>query len=316
MARERGGPDSARDEAAVLRVQVSVELGGHRADEAVLRSFPGFSRSEVKQLFEDGRVRVDGKRLKKGDRVLAGSELTVEAMETPIAPDPTLPLDVVFESSDFVICNKPAGLPSAPLVRTESRSLAAALLARYPEMQGVGFREREPGLVHRLDTETSGVVLAARTEAAFRAARALFESALIEKRYLAVVSRGLTGSGQIDSLLGPDSADRRRVRVFREPPPGYAKPALTRYRVLREGARFALVELDVERAFRHQIRAHLADLGYPIAGDALYGGAEVPALGARHALHGSYIAWSGDAARTGFRAEVALPDELGALLGL
>lgn len=316
MTRERGGPDSARDPAAVLRARVSVELGGHRADDAVLRSLPGFTRNEVKQLFDDGRVRVDGKRLKKGDRVAAGSELTVEASEAPIAPDPTISLDVVFESSDFVIANKPAGLPSAPLVRTESRSLAAALLARYPEMQGVGFREREPGLVHRLDTETSGVVLAARNEAAFRAARALFESALIEKRYLAVVSRGLTGSGQIDSLLGPDSADRRRVRVFRELPPGYAKPALTRYRVLNEGARFTLVELDVERAFRHQIRAHLADLGYPIAGDALYGGAEVPQLGARHALHGSYIAWSGDAARVGFRAEVALPEELGALLGL
>jgi 23S rRNA pseudouridine1911/1915/1917 synthase len=306
---------AARGAGGTLRASITRELDQHRADEAVLRSFPGFTRSEVKQLFEAGRVRVDGARVKKGDRVASGNQLSVEAPEAPIAPDPSLPLEVVFESDDYVIANKPAGLPSAPLVRTESRSLAAALLARYPEMQGVGFREREPGLVHRLDNETSGVVLAARNQAAFIAARALFESSLIEKRYLAVVSVGLVGSGQIDSLLGPDSADPRRVRVFRESSPGYAKPSTTRYRVLREGARFTLVELDVERAFRHQIRAHLAELGYPIAGDALYGGAAAPELGARHALHGSYIAWSGDAARVGSRAEVALPDELGALLG-
>lgn len=314
MSRERGDPDSGQ--AKLLRLRVGSELAGHRADDGVLRSFAGFSRSEVKQLFEAGRVRADGKRLKKGDRLVSGTELTLEAPEVPIVADASLPLAVVFESDDFVIANKPAGLPTAPLVRTESRSLAAALLARYPEMQGVGFREREPGLVHRLDTETSGVVLAARNQVAFRAARALFESSLVEKRYLAVIGSGLVGSGQIDSLLGPDSADPRRVRVFREMPDGYAKAATTRYRVLRSGARFALVELDVERAFRHQIRAHLAQLGYPIAGDALYGGAALPLLGERHALHGSYIAWSGDAARAGFRAEVGLPEELGALLEL
>jgi 23S rRNA pseudouridine1911/1915/1917 synthase len=169
--------------------------------------------------------------------------------------------------------------------------------------------------VHRLDNETSGVVLAARNRAAFQAARALFESALIEKRYLAVTGSGLAEAGEIQTLLGPDSADPRRVRVFEhEPAEGYAKLASTRYRVLRSSERFALVELSVERAFRHQIRVHLAHLGFPIAGDALYGGPEAPSLGARHALHGSYIAWAGDAAREGFAAEAPLPAELGALL--
>jgi 23S rRNA pseudouridine1911/1915/1917 synthase len=158
-------------------------------------------------------------------------------------------------------------------------------------------------------------VLAARNQHAFKAARALFESSLIEKRYLAVVGAGLTGSGEVQTLLGPDPADPRRVRVFeQEPSDGYVKLAHTRYRVVRSGAHFALVELSVERAFRHQIRVHLARLGHPIAGDALYGGPPAPALGARHALHGSYIAWAGDAARAGFRAEAALPEELGALL--
>jgi 23S rRNA pseudouridine1911/1915/1917 synthase len=298
-----------------LMLEVDAELAGARADDAILRRFTGFSRKEVKRLFEAGRVRAGRRRLKKGDRLELGMQLVIEAPAVPIAPDASLPLSILFESADFVIADKPAGLPTAPLVRTESRSLAAALLARYPEMLGVGFREREPGLVHRLDTETSGVVLAARKRDAFKAARALFESALLEKRYLALVAPGLAPSGELRTLLGPDSSDPRRVRVFEhEPAEGYVKEAVTSYRVLQSGARYALVELSVERAFRHQIRAHLAHLGYPIAGDALYGGAAEPSLGARHALHGSYIAWAGDAARDGFEATAPLPAELGALL--
>lgn len=299
---------------SALRARVGAELDGRRADDAVLRSFQGFSRKEVKELFEAGRVRADDKRLRKGDRVRAGSELTVEAPSAPIAPDPSIPLSVLFESPDFVIVDKPAGLPSAPLVRTDNRSLASALLARYPEMQGVGFREREPGLVHRLDNETSGVLLAARNREAFAAARRAFESAGFQKRYLAIVPSGLSGSGRIDTLLGPDSADPQRVRVLTAAEEGYAKSCSTQYHVLESGAGLSLVELDVERAFRHQIRVHLAHLGYPIVGDAVYGGLPAPTLGTRHALHGSYIAWAGDGLRAGFRAEAALPAELRALL--
>jgi 23S rRNA pseudouridine1911/1915/1917 synthase len=299
-----------------MRLLVGSDLAGHRADDVLLRSLPGITRKEVRALFEAGRVRSAGRRLKKGERLEAGSELLVDAPSDPIVADATLPLEVLFESDDFVIVNKPAGLPTAPLLRTETRTLAAALLARYPEMQGVGFREREPGLVHRLDNETSGVVLAARSAAAFATARGLFESSLIEKRYLAVVSGDLpSDGGRIETLIGPDTTDARRVQVFGEAPDGYAKRALTRYRVAERTARFSLVELEVERAFRHQIRAHLAHLGAPIAGDQLYGGVAVPELGSRHALHASYIAWAGDAARAGFRAEAGLPDALRALLG-
>jgi 23S rRNA pseudouridine1911/1915/1917 synthase len=302
----------------MTRLTIGADLAGHRADEVILRRLSGFTRKEVQGLFEAGRVRVAGRAIKKGDRLQLGSELLIDAPEAPIEPDPTIPLNVLFESNDFVIVDKPAGLPTAPLVRTEMRSLAAALLARYPEMHGVGFREREPGLVHRLDNETSGVVLAARNSAAFQAARRLFESALVEKRYLALVPGAFPEqAGQLETWLAPDTVDPRRVRVMTEPPAngGYAKQATTRYRRLQRSARYALVELEVESAFRHQIRAHLAHLGFPIAGDALYGGAIEPALATRHALHGSYIAWAGDAARAGFRAEAPLPAELAALLG-
>lgn len=298
----------------VLRVTVGEGLDGRRADDAVLESFTGFSRREAKALFDAGLVRVDGRRVKKGDRVRRGQELEVEAPAAPIAPDAEQPLHVLFESADFVIVDKPAGLPTAPLSRSDGRSLAAALLSRYPEMAGVGFREREPGLVHRLDTETSGVVLAARHHDAFEAARAAFDSHGFQKRYLAITEPGLPEHGVVTTWLGPDAADPRRVRVWSELPDGYAKRCETRYRVVQAGARFALVELEVERAFRHQIRAHLAHLGFPIAGDLVYGGPTAPELGRRHALHGSYIAWAGDGRRAGFRAEAPLPAELVALV--
>jgi 23S rRNA pseudouridine1911/1915/1917 synthase len=306
--------DANEPPADVLTSQVPDELEGRRADDVVLRSFSGFSRREVKELFEAGSVRVDGRRVKKGDRVRAGAELQVEAKSAPITPDPALSLEILFESDDFVIVNKPAGLPTAPLVRSESRTLAAALLARYPEMAGVGFRAREPGLVHRLDTETSGVVLAARNAAAFDAARAAFDASRIQKRYWAVVSSGLPDSGALETWLGPDPSDPRRVRVYVEAPEVYAKRARTEYRVVERGPEFCLVEVTIASAFRHQVRAHLAALGYPIAGDRVYAGRAVAALGARHALHGAYIAWAGDATRGGFRAEAGLPLELGALV--
>jgi 23S rRNA pseudouridine1911/1915/1917 synthase len=301
-------------EPEVLRLSIGPDLQGKRADDAVRRGLPGFSRKELEDLFDTGKVRVAGRPLKKGDRVLLGQELVLEAPTRPITPAPGLPLSILFESEDFVIVDKPAGLPTAPLSRSDAVSLAAGLLARYPEMEGVGFRPREPGLVHRLDTETSGVVLAARSGSAFAAARSAFESAAFEKRYRAIVGKGLVGSGEIETWLGPDPGDARRVKVFEQAPDAYAKRCRTRYRVLAEGGGFALVELDVERAFRHQIRAHLAHRGYPIAGDAVYGGPVAPTLGARHALHASYIAWAGDAERAGFRAEAGLPEELRALL--
>ncbi len=273
------------------------------------------TRKEVRELFLTGRVRGAGRRLSKGDRLALGLEVTVDAPAQPITPDASIDLQVLFESATFVIVNKPAGLPTAPLRRTETRSLAAALLARYPEMQGVGFREREPGLVHRLDNETSGVVLAARTREAFELARQQLEASAIEKRYLAVVAAGIGDAGRIESFIGPDRSEPGRVRVFQESTDAYCRRASTSYRVVARGSELCLVELHVQRAFRHQIRAHLAHLGFPIAGDALYGGPAAPSLGARHALHASYIAWVGAGTWSGFRAEASLPEELAGLVG-
>jgi 23S rRNA pseudouridine1911/1915/1917 synthase len=239
---------------------------------------------------------------------VAGAVVTIHVPDGD-APEPEVdaPLTVVLERDDLVVASKPAGQPTAPLSGLETGSLAGALLGRYPEMRGVGYREREPGLVHRLDTLTSGLVLAARTAEAFEVLRRALRQGEIEKRYLAVVeSTGLPSEGWIDDALGPHPRDPKRVAIMADGATG-AHRSETHWRRVRSASQWTLIEVAVHRAYRHQIRAHLAHIGHPIAGDALYGGATVPRLGSRHALHASYIAWAGRDPVAAFLAEDALP---------
>jgi 23S rRNA pseudouridine1911/1915/1917 synthase len=300
-----------------IELEARDEASGSRLDKFLSQHVPGVGRHKAAELCARGLVRVDGRRAKKSALLTPGARVTVELAEPELLEaEPDLELEVRLERPECVVVNKPAGMPSAPLDTSERGTLCGALLARYPEMQGVGYRAREPGLVHRLDTQTSGLVLAARDASAFtRLSRAL-ELEQLKKRYLAVVSaQGLAQSGEISRPLAPDPAHPERVRVLDAGDlSGYARHKITRYRIQRTGAGRALVELEVGSAFRHQIRAHLAAIGHPIAGDAVYGGEPVPALGARHALHASQITWAGDDTLRGFVVYEPLPPALERLL--
>lgn len=227
--------------------------------------------------------------MRKGARAEAYAEVRVAMPDAWLVAEPDAALDVRLERPDLVVVSKPAGLPSAPLAPGERGTLVNALIARYPEMCALGWAEREPGLVHRLDTHTSGLLLAARTPASFELLVAALRSGKLEKRYAAVVrSQGLADTGAIDAALQPDPSRSGRVSTS-SVNDGYRRDALTTFRVLERGPRWALVEARASRAFRHQVRAHLASIGHPICGDSLYGGDGDPRLGARHALHASYI---------------------------
>jgi 23S rRNA pseudouridine1911/1915/1917 synthase len=246
-----------------------------------------------------------------------GAKITLELDEPEsLQPEPELSLDLRLERPDFVVVNKPAGMPTAPLDTRERGTLCGALLARYPEMQGVGYRAREPGIVHRLDTQTSGLVLAARSAEAFTLLNQALEVEQLKKRYLAIVrAEGLADSGEISRPLAPDPAHPERVRVLEAADrSGYARHKITRYRVKRVVGERALIELEVGSAFRHQIRAHLSAIGHPIAGDAVYGGESLLELGARHALHASLLSWTGTTNLPGFTIYEPLPPELAALV--
>ncbi len=292
-----------------------------RLDKLVVREVK-LGRAEVKRLFEAGKVRVGRRAATKGEVLEVGTEVTLLLDDDggdAATPDPELPLVILMERDDVVVADKPAGQPTAPLRNGEIGTLANALVARYPEMAGFGFSPREPGLVHRLDNDTSGVVVAARKEPAFRALIAALKQGKLDKRYLAVChDNGLPDRGDIDIPLAPHPKDRRRVLACLHPRDIERldpRPALSHYEVKRRGKGFALVEIRAPKALRHQIRAHLAAIECPIAGDTLYGSTLDPELLGRHALHASSVTWGGAPGAPAFTVASPLPEVLEALLG-
>jgi 23S rRNA pseudouridine1911/1915/1917 synthase len=302
--------------ARTLRLVVSTADGGERLDKYLARVVPGVGRKRARELCDLGHVRVDGRRSRAALPVTAGAsiELTLEE-ERPVA-ELELDLDVRLELASVLVVHKPPGQPSATLRPGERGTLVNALVARYPELRGTGHRQREPGLIHRLDTETSGLVVVARTEPAFQTLTHALRAGRLTKRYLAIVeARELPAAGVVAAPLGPDPSRRGRVRVVEEPSREYAKPSTTHFRIALRTEHHLLLELEAARAFRHQIRAHLASLGVPLVGDALYEGPAWPGAGTRHALHASYVAWAGDRTVPSFAVNAELPDDMRRLLG-
>jgi 23S rRNA pseudouridine1911/1915/1917 synthase len=193
-------------------------------------------------------------------------------------------LHVVHEDDFVVIIDKPAGVPSHPLREDELGTVASALVARYPEMALVGYAAREPGILHRLDTDTSGLMMAARDEETFDRLRSDLRAMRIDKRYRALVE-GAIEPREIDRPIAPVPGDARRVRVGDHEG---ARPARTEIVGVRVHGRFSEIEVSARAATRHQIRVHLASIGRPLAGDVLYGGPIIPGL-TRHFLHASEI---------------------------
>jgi 23S rRNA pseudouridine1911/1915/1917 synthase len=288
---------------------------GVRIDKLAAEHARSGGRRKVAELFERGAVRINGRVVKKSAVAHAGDAVTVQLSEA-IRPEPDAALVVRLETRDVVVVDKPAGRPTAPARDGDEGTIAGALLGRYPEMAGVGYRAREPGLLNRLDTETSGLVIAARSQRAFATLRAALSEGRIHKRYLAVVAAAnLPATGVVEAPLAPHPRDGRRVVI---PPRDTSdadtpRPRVTRFRTIRIAGRWALIEVDVSRAYRHQVRVHLASIGHPIAGDALYGGPEAALAGERHALHASYVAWTGDDVVAAFAVESPLPGDLAAL---
>ncbi len=248
---------------------------------------------------------LDGVPTRKGTRLTAGQELRVRVPPSDQAhPNPDLSLEVTYQTDDLVVVNKPAGLPSAARDGSDRRTAANALVYRFPEMAGVGYSPREPGLLHRLDNDTSGALLAARSPTSWQTLRTAMDSGGILKQYLAVTSPPPHAQGTIEVPLTPNG---RRVRVD----PRGERPARTDYQLLQSVGPFSLLLVSARRAYRHQVRVHLASVGAALVGDHQYGGQ--PAL-KRHALHAWRIAFDGTPELPGFDVRVALPLDLRTLL--
>jgi 23S rRNA pseudouridine1911/1915/1917 synthase len=299
-----------------IRFRVDATEAGQRLDKVLVAREPSLSRRVTSELFATSRVWVDGRPARKGELARAGTEVEFDLPAPPRArPDPAAWIDVVLERPDLVVVNKPAGQPTAPLDGEEGGTVANALAERYPETRAIGHHPLEPGLLHRLDTGTSGLLVATRTQAAFDVLKRALGEGQLRKRYLAIVAgEGLADAGAITKPIAPHPRSARRVMVCDDPAVVGARAAQTHWRVLQRSAEWALVEVEVSRAVRHQIRVHFAALGHPLVGDGTYAGPRCRGLGAGHALHASYVAWAGDRVVPAFEVEAALPDGMGVLM--
>jgi 23S rRNA pseudouridine1911/1915/1917 synthase len=270
-----------------------------RLDQVVARLAGGISVHAARRLIAAGRVRVDGRRAgegKKGLRLAAGQEVEVDVEAEADAhaaadgdgasrtagrgaapvPEPDAPLTVLYRDDDLVAVDKPAGISSHPLRAGETGTLANALVARFPECARAGADPREGGLGHRLDRETSGVLLAARSPAAWRALRAALKDPACEKTYLAEVLGRPEARGRLSAPIGRSGRRGGRVRVD-----GGRNPldATTEWEIVESRGASALVRARLHAGRAHQVRAHLAAAGHPIAGDPVYGGPEAREAG-------------------------------------
>ncbi|MGE0784970.1 MAG: pseudouridine synthase [Sandaracinaceae bacterium] len=291
---------------------------GSRLDVVLVRRVHGMSRARARRLIQQGQVLLNGRAASKGDRLSAGDEVRLSELPTPTDFDPLADdgaLAVAYEDAHLVIVDKPAGIPTHPLRPDETATLANRLLARYPEMRGVGYQRREPGILHRLDNDTSGLLIAARTAEAFDALLALLKDGAIDKGYQALVD-GSLAPRRIDHPIAKHPSDPRRVHVCVD---GLdrrivaSRPAVTEIERTSLIGERTLAFASAERAVRHQVRAHLASIGHPLVGDWLYGGTLIDGLG-RHFLHAYRIAFVHPFGGAQVDVEVPLPVELAALV--
>ena len=261
------------------------EPQAQRLDKFLVACLPEFSRSRLQALIKEGLVWVDGEPAHKAGQVLEGQTL-VEMVIPPPAPadlrPEAIPLDIVFENDDLMVVNKPAGMVVHPAAGHASGTLVHAALAHAPDMAGVGGVAR-PGVVHRLDKETSGLILLAKNDKAHQWLQEQFRLRKVNKVYLALVDgRPPTPTGKIDVAIGRNPKQRSQMAVV---PPDQGREAVTEYRTLEEFPRHTLLEAHPVTGRTHQIRLHLQFIGCPVAGDSTYG-RKKPSLGLRrHFLH-------------------------------
>ncbi|HET6951811.1 MAG TPA: RluA family pseudouridine synthase [Acidimicrobiales bacterium] len=257
-----------------MREVVPRALDGQRLDR-VVALVTGRSRTEAAALVDGGAVAVGGRAVTtRSHRVSDGDLVEIDLPDTAAAPglvpDPDVVVPVVYEDDDLVVVDKPAGLVVHPGAGQRSGTLVHGLLARYPEIAGVGQADR-PGIVHRLDKGTSGLLLVARSPRAYEALVAMLSSRVVDRRYSALVW-GVPGAptGMIDAPVGRSSRDRTRMAVTLA-----GREARTRYEVVRafhEPVEVALLACKLETGRTHQIRVHLRSIGHPVVGDTTYGG--------------------------------------------
>jgi 23S rRNA pseudouridine1911/1915/1917 synthase len=295
------------------------ESAGLRFDQALARALPQYSRARLKEWIEAGAVAVDGRALRAKDKVLGLEQVRIEvqlAVEADLAAE-AMPLAVVFKDRALIVINKPPGLVVHPGAGNAQHTLQNALLALDPKLALVP----RAGLVHRLDKDTSGLLVVARTPESHTALVAQLAAREITREYLAVCAGVMTAGGTIDEPIGRHRTQRTRMTVRAD-----GRPSITHYRVLQRFRAHTLVRVQLETGRTHQIRVHLSHTGFPVVGDPVYGGRRripagssaplVQALSAfpRQALHAARLELAHPLTGKPMEWEAPLPPDMTALL--
>jgi 23S rRNA pseudouridine1911/1915/1917 synthase len=292
--------------------EITANSAGERLDKYLAAQFADLSRAQVQMLIRAGQVTVNGVAAKASLRLEGGERVCVQVpvVEDADEPEPeAIPLVVLYEDEHVAVVDKPAGMVVHPAFGHQSGTLVNAALSRWPQIAEFAEAGRA-GIVHRLDKETSGAILIAKTPLALESLRAQFQARTVGKRYVALVE-GLpeTPEGVIDAPIGRDSRQRKRMAVVRD-----GREALTEFRVVEVFASFSLLEVWPKTGRTHQIRAHLAFIGHPVVGDTVYGRRKQPFTLKRHFLHAASLTFAHPVSGEPIAVESPLPVALQNLL--
>ncbi len=293
-------------------VSFVVEAGHRRLDKVVRDRVPGLSRTQGQKLIEAGEVTVDGHTRDPSYEVKPGQRISVllpsPKADRPIQPQP-IPLDIVYEDDHLLGINKPAGMVVHPAPGHLEGTLVNALLAYYPPIVEAGRRDRA-GIVHRLDKDTSGILVVAKRASALRGLQEQFRAREVEKSYLALVHKRIDPpEGIIEVPIGRHPRDRQRMTPLTD-----GKYARTRYHAVEFFRQHTLLEAHPYTGRTHQLRVHLSWLGYPVVGDSVYSSKRSTLLKDRHFLHAWQLRLTHPATRDSLLLEAPLPHELESVL--
>jgi 23S rRNA pseudouridine1911/1915/1917 synthase len=306
---------------SIVRVTIPADSAGLRLDRALALALPALSRERLKALIGQGQVTgPGGAAWRDPARRVAGGEALAVAVPAPApaaAPAQPIPLSIAFEDEHLIVIDKPAGLVVHPACGHADGTLVNALLHHCAgRLSGIGGVAR-PGIVHRIDKDTSGLMVAAKTDPAHEGLARQFKAHTVERLYRAVaLGHPAPAAGRVESWLARDPRDRRRVVSVEQ---GQGKYAVTHWRVVERLAGATLIEARLETGRTHQVRVHMASIGHPLLGDAIYGRGPARALGARHglarqALHAATLGFVHPATGERLRFESPLPRDMMDLL--
>ncbi len=300
-------------------MEIIFESAKERLDKFLHQKFPALSRNEIQKLIRSGLVLVNRKPglkpsliLKTGDKIEIEENLFKKVELGDLKPEPKIPLEIIYEDKDLLVINKPAGLITHPTDKIRKGTLVNALLARYPKLKSVGENPLRPGIVHRLDKDTSGLIIIPKNQKSFLFIKQQFLDHSLEKKYLCLVDGIPTKkSGIIEYPIRPSTKNRlKKVAVKRLAEiKKSVRSAVTKYKVIKTfGQKFALLEIEPLTGRTHQIRVHLSAINHPVIGDKLYG-PKTASLLARQFLHAFYLKFTAPSGKK-IELELNLPKDL------